>query len=118
VAVALARRDDVLLGVGRLGSEVVLDTMMHLGTQAVDLLDSFAAGHPDSLVVASFATEIETALPRNAEEDFGIAEQLGSLVLNNSTAHVGFPLPASEQPALHHFLFVPAHLDQGDVDGA
>jgi hypothetical protein len=33
-------------------------------------------------------------------------------------AHVGPPLPASEQPVLHHFLFVPAHLDQGDVDGA
>ena len=84
---AVVRRDDELLGEARLGSEVVVGSVARFGTQAVDLagidilpvvdilpavdippvdtadlLDSFAACHPDSLVVVGFAIEIEAGL--------------------------------------------------------
>lgn len=106
--------DAELFRVGRLGSEVVL------GTQAVSLagidilpadvatlLGSFAAGHPDSIAVVGFATELEASLHNilleipETGKHLGIENRPGNLVHNGSMPRVGPHFSASGQPALH-----------------
>jgi hypothetical protein len=144
VVAVLVRMDDELLGVGRLGSEFVLGTETHLGTQAVDfvgidilpadvfaaLLGTLAADHPGSLVAVGSGTEIEGILPGSPGENLhgtlldipetgnhlGVEDGFGAPVQYNLMAYLGSLPPASGQPALHHYRFVPAHIDQGDGD--
>jgi hypothetical protein len=104
-----------------------------------DLLGSLAAGGPDSLVAVGSGIEIEVGFPGGPGADLhgiplgfaevtdlgipetgshlGAEDRLGPLAQGDLMAYVGSLLPASEQPALHHYRFVPAHIEKGDGDG-
>jgi hypothetical protein len=112
VAAVLLHTDVELLGVGRLGNELPLDTAKILGIQAeaVETLPALAGTGIEKRLLGIFLDVLETGNhPR-------IEDRIGAFARRCLTAH-GPLLLASGQPRPHHCQSVPAHIDYGDDYG-
>jgi hypothetical protein len=109
VAAVLLHTDVELLGVGRLGNGLLLDTAKILGIQAeaVETLPALAGTEIEKGLLGIFLDVLETG------NHLRIEDQVDARCL---TAH-GPLLLASGQPRPHHCQFVPAHIEYGDDYG-